>query len=107
MRIQDFPESVFTISRNAYSHAPDSAEWNVGLGNRQRLHTCIGVCARTAVQHPGSFKAQLTFSPMVLKRDYAIVAVLHPRQDVRRAQTSVPRFTKLVRLLCEKQHRAA
>src|ERR1700730_8735311 len=25
IRFQHFPESVFTISRNAYSHAPDSA----------------------------------------------------------------------------------
>jgi hypothetical protein len=25
MRFQDFPESVFIISRNAYSHAPESA----------------------------------------------------------------------------------
>ena len=37
MRIHDFPESVFTISRNAYSHAPEYAFTAGGLNRSSRI----------------------------------------------------------------------
>ena len=52
MRIQHFPESVFTISRNAYSHAPDFAVSvrtsgkSIPKGKRSRTGSTQFFCSR-------------------------------------------------------------